>query len=452
MGQITLIKTISPVRVGKTYAMGKDGKLTKTAIADVYHGEGQVLDVPDAAAMVRLLERVTSSDDLVLVNGTFRDHADKPFSVLTKKRLIEIVTKDGADYREVDKAGTIYTIRTGPQAGARVTARLKVFQEPSGWLLLDADEPEGFPDAWRGLSFQQRLALLEPYAPGLSTAERVELRGSSARVVRRGTNSLQPASHGWVRVDDAADVARASIALRIQTVAGGTSFMSPRYSRETGEVVGWSPRTSIDLAPWHLGRLNFDSMPTVRADGYVVADASITIVNAGGGVFSPKGVETVKKSHTRRYRERTGHEITIRSDGGGAMAVVTGQLTMETAIEANGETRTLAAWMSYMEEHGLSKLRCEAPFRASESEAAFISVRPSDGEPLLYDIGIQTQFRLGAFDDDAFDAFDDPEMPTQDDGDDGPILDDEPEACGGRDDEPEDNDDDDGHETARRSK
>lgn len=440
MGQITLVRTISPVRVGKTFTLAPDGTLTKTAIADVYHGEGQVLDVPDAAAMKQLLERVTASADLVLLNGVFRGHGGQPFTIVTKKRLIEIVTRDGEDYDAVEKAGLIYTIQHGPEAGARVTARLKVFQEASGWALLDADEPKGFPDEWRGLTFQQRLGLLEPYAPGLSTAERVELRGSSARVLREGANApLQPASHGWVQVTDPGDVSRAAVALSILTVAGGTYFNSPRHSRETGEVIGYMPRTSLDLAPWHSGRLNFDSAPTVRAAGYVVAPAGIEIVNAGGGKFDPGGVAAVRKSLTRAYREKTGTAITIRKDGGSAMAVVSGQLTMQTRIEARGITRSLAAWLAYMEASGLTRMRCEAPFRASNSEAAFISIRPDTGEPLVFDIGCATQYRLAQLDDDPFGAFDDP------------ARDDTPEARSSRADEPQDNDDD-GRETARRTK
>ena len=414
MGKLTVIQTKKPENVGKTYYL-QDGRLMKQAVADVWEGIARTVDVPDAATMAKLLHKVTSSTDLVIVNGVFRGVGDDVFVIVTGRRFRQIVEADGEDFQAVLATGTVYTIKTGKNAGHKVAARLKVLQDPSGWLLLDADEPVGFPDQWRGLSCQQRLELLEPVAPGISTAERVELLGSSARVVRDG-EATGAASHGWIVVDNPGDVARAATALIVHAVAKDIYFESPRFSRETGEVIGAQARTSIDLAPWHRGRLNFDSKPTVTADGYVVADPGITIVNAGGGPFHPSGVAQVKAKQTRAFKAKTGLTIAINNRETGPMATIYGQLTMDTPIESKGTTKTLRVWMEAMFETGDTKLRCEAPFRDSQSEAAFVGFK-RDGEPFLYDIGVAVQYRLATdFDDgetvDDDQAFEDIEADT----------------------------------------
>lgn len=407
MKAVTLIVTYSPESVGKVYTLTAEGKLQKKATANVYEGRAQTLPVPDAATMAKLLEHVTSRTDLVIVNGVFRGAGDGEINIRTASRFKELVEADGANYAEVLKAGTVYTMKNGPKKGQKYAARLKDLQDASGWVLLDADEPEGFPDEWWPLSFQQRLELLELYAPGISTAERVELRGSSARVVKDGAKPTAP-SHGWIAVEDPEDLARAAVALGMHATAGGTFFPSPRRSRETGEIIGYQPRTAIDLAPWHRGRLNFDSCPTIKAKGYTLADAGITIVNAGGGSFRARGVAMVSAGVTSAYRDKTGLAVRITGDGSAAMATIYGQLTMDTPIEVRGEEKPLRDWATHMEQNNIEKLRCEAPFRASDSEAAFIGFE-RNGEPFVYDIGVSTKFSLPPQDNalSCFDEFED---------------------------------------------
>ena len=401
MKAVTLITSIRPANVGKTYTK-VDGKLTKHANANVWEGKAETVHVETAAAMAELLARVTASTNLVIVNGVFRGAGDETFRILTAKAFRQVVEADGASFADVLKAGQLYRPKSGFHAGKLVGARIKDLQEPSSWTLLDADEPKGFPDAWRGLTFQQRLELLEPVAPGISTAERVELRGSSARVVN-GSGGPPAPSHGWICCDDAEDIARAAIALQIHATAADIYFDSPRHSRMTGDVIGAQARTSIDLAPWHRGRLNFDSQPTIKAEGYTLADAAIAIVNPGGGMFSPGKVAKVTQAATRTYKAKTGCTIRVNSRGTSAMQTIAGQLTLGTQIEVGGDVRTLAAWADHMTEHGIRHLRCEAPFRDSQSEAAFIGWG-HDG-PFVYDIGVATKYVLqeeedGARDDD----------------------------------------------------
>jgi hypothetical protein len=393
MRAITVIETKKPSTVGKTYKDGPKGELVKTAVADMWEGVAQTIAVPDTEAMGRLLQMVTSSTSLVLANGIYRGAGEDEVHIRTEPELERLIKADGADYAAVKKAGVVYTMTKGPMKGLKVSGRLQAFMEPAGWMLLDADEPEGFPDAWRPLPFQQRIALLEPYAPGISTAERVELRGSSARVVRKGGRPGEP-SHGWIAVDNPADLSRAASAVRVHAVAGGTSFGCPRYSRTTGLQIGTDPRTSIDLMPWHKGRFNFDSQPVIKAKGYELADAGIRIVNRGGGAFDPTRVADVTTKTRREYKKKTGHSIHFsKRSGGGLTVVIYDQLTLDTPIEVRGDERTLRMWAEHMVENGLQKLRCEAPFRASSSEASFIAF-DRDGNPFIYDSGMGANYSI----------------------------------------------------------
>jgi hypothetical protein len=393
MRAVTLLRTITPASVGKSYHLDGAGELQKITAGHVTDAIGVTEYVPDAAAMKALLDRITSETNTVIVNGIFRGAGKGEFRFVTEKRFKEIVTADGGHFATVLEAGNLYKVKTGPLAGQLVGARKKELQEPSSWLLLDADYPKGFPEEWRGKSLQQRLELLEGIAPGISKAERVELRGSSARVVKAG----QPpgaSSHAWVLCDDAADVARAAVRLRILAVASGVSFQSPRYAKD-GTVASHVALTAIDLAPWHPGRLNFDSKPTVSAPGYTVADAGTCVINPGGGLFSTGKIRTLNDADVRAFETNTGTKIKLTD--GGETVEETGTLTWETQITRRGVTQTLRDWIDSEKTKGLLKpsgklFRCETPFRASESENAYVGIEANGY--FLFDNGTRIKYLI----------------------------------------------------------
>ena len=63
----------------------------------------------------------------------------------------------------------------------------------------------------------------------------------------------------------------------------------------------------------------------------------------------------------------------------------------DTEIESRGVVKPLSEWLAGMEVG--EKLRCEAPFRASISEAAFIR-KDGDTSAILYDSGTSTTYPL----------------------------------------------------------
>ena len=73
-----------------------------------------------------------------------------------------------------------------------------------------------------------------------------------------------------------------------------------------------------------------------------------------------------------------------------------GQLQFLTEIEIDGVIKPLADWLVHMFDRDIEKMRCEAPFRASKSEAAFIRIT-EHGEIFIFDAGLETNYYAPRF-------------------------------------------------------
>ncbi|MEO3475772.1 hypothetical protein AAFN86_28230 [Roseomonas sp. CAU 1739] len=377
---VTIIRSIQPAMVCKRYTMGAAG-IEKRAVAHVTEGEATTRDVPDAAAMMALLREVTEAPDLVICPGVFRDAGDQPFRVVPEKQFATMLNGKVGEV-----PGGVHDIH-----GSRVAARLKRGISPGAWLLLDADNPPGMPEAWQRQPFGERLGMLDKIIPGISTCERIELRGSSARVVQDGASG-GAATHAWIRVSDPARIAVLKAYATIASVTAGLSFASPRHSRiEPGKVVGHQQRTVVDLSVWDTGRLVFCACPDVQVPGYSATPAGIELVNPGGGALDLSGIVLPGKPDLDEYAARTGHRVDIEEGREAPVIRSYGDLTWETEIESRGQVKRLREWVATMRPGG--KKRCETPFRASSSEAAVIRLR-RDGKPILHDVGTGTTYHL----------------------------------------------------------
>jgi Family of unknown function (DUF5906) len=379
---ITVITSIDPRFTGKTYSLAPDGSLIKHVVAWIKEGEGRTIEVPTVAAMVKILHETTQSANQALVLSRFNgdDAIGQPFKIVTEPAL------ESRLGRSVECDG-VYKI-----GNERVAARVKRGMQSSVWVLLDADNPPGMPDEWRVLTLAERLALLEKPLPGVSTCERVEYRGSSARVVKGADKPLEP-THALIRVNDASKIEALREWLKVQTVVEGLSFKSPRYSRlNPGQEIGHEQRTLIDLAVLVPGRLVFNAKPDLAKGlaGYRVIDAGICIVNRGGGPLDIGFAKLPDTQALENYRQKTGMRLTF-SQSGSLSSTVIGALKPETEIEVRGVVKPLAEWTATMSVG--KKLRCETPFRASCSEAAFITI-DKGGDILLHDVGTTTNYVL----------------------------------------------------------
>jgi putative DNA primase/helicase len=329
--------------------------------------------------MIKVLRQTTETTNQALILDSLRNNDGKPFEIVTEAELTRLLGR-----RKVGGSG-VYEVN-----GRRVAARLKRGMQPSVWVLLDADAPEGMPDDWKALTLAERLARLEKLLPGISSCERVELRSSSARVVN-GSGAPGDCTHALIRVSHPSKIEVMRAHLQIATVNECLSFPSPRYSRITGEIVGHGHRTLIDLAVFVPGRFVFNAKPDVsRAPGCHVINAGIRVVNPGGGALDIGSVDLPDQPALVSYKKRTGTSVTF-SKGASLKSVVHGELKAVTEIEIRGLLKTLIEWTASMKPG--NKLRCETPFRASSSEAAFIAM-DKDGSVFLHDVGTSTTYPL----------------------------------------------------------
>ncbi len=362
---ITIIK--SDVPLAKTYTGTPDGGYIKGKSARVSEGTAVLHQVDTAAELVMLLRRVCAATDEALCPGAFMG------------------ASPGQEVRLLSETGLASLLRVNPPPGGvqkhegrLVAARLKRGILPSHWLLLDADNPPGIPAAWAKMDIAARLAQWEVMIPGISACERVELRGSSARV-----GPGHPATHAWVRVSNPEFVAALKSYIGVAMVNRSLSFKFQKHSRvDPARVVGVESRGVFDLAVWDTGRLVFCSRPIFTRMTVEVADPDIRIVNEGAGPLDISWVRPPSARELESYRKTT--NVRLRVSNGGLSTTSVGQLSWDTEIERRGQVRTLREWVADMSPD--EKLRCESPFRESHSEAALIRLTEG-GRPVVHDVG-----------------------------------------------------------------
>ena len=382
MAHITLIETIRPQSLGKNFELSSDGTLIKNVIANISEGTVTTLATVTPKRLKNILNIASLRDDITLMPGRFINEQHKAEAkLITQKNLAK---KLGCS--ESDVPGGVQEI-----GDERCVARLKTGIEPSDWIVIDADDPAGIPDKWRVLNLQERLELLEPLVAGISTCLRVEYRSSSARVVKDGEQT-GGATHAWIQISDPAKMEILREHVKVNMQLQELSFPSPRFSKETEQVIGHEQRTVIDLAVWLPGRLVFCSKPTVSAEGYAVVCAKVEIVNSDGGILDVSSIELPSGSDLKQLQKETGRLLSY-SHNNGLKVSDTSTLSLDTEIEIAGVSKSLGKIMADMKPG--DKVRCETPFRASQSEAAFIRLL-DNGLPMLHDVGTSTNYYLSA--------------------------------------------------------
>jgi hypothetical protein len=117
----------------------------------------------------------------------------------------------------------------------------------------------------------------------------------------------------------------------------------------------------------------------------------VEIVNPDGGPLRVLELEVPNARQFGRRRNITGEFVSYDYSRGTTRR---SGLTYDTPVEARGVVRPLREWIQHMDRHSIDHLRCEAPFRESQSEAAFIG-RTSGGHYFIFDSGLSTSFFIG---------------------------------------------------------
>ena len=380
MSHITMIRADHPSALGKRFKLDENGVLRKTAVASISAGKAVAVYIERPDELSKVLRRVCEAKNVALMPGRLVGAAGScPVQLITESKLGKIL-----NCHSTEVPGGVQEVK-----GEKYAARLKRGIEPSAWILIDADDPPGIPPAWAAMGLQERLEMLEPLVPGISTCARVEYRSSSARVVRDGEQPGR-ATHAWIQISDPAKIETLRENVKVQMQLKGLSFSSPRYSKDSREVIGHEARTVVDLAVWVPGRLVFCSKPEVANENYYVADAHVKIVNPNGGVLDVSGTQLPSDGDLEKLQRQTGRSLSY-SRTNGLKVSDTGTLTLDTLIEAKGIFKPFSEVVANMGPG--DKVRCETPFRASSSEAAFVRIA-ENGVPFLHDIGTCTNYYL----------------------------------------------------------
>jgi hypothetical protein len=274
--------------------------------------------------------------------------------------------------------------------GMKAFARLKVHAMPSTWQLLDRDEDKFTPEWAVNQSFDEWRKSLEKILPGVASVSMLRAHSSSARVLRPdGTAVGGGNGHVWIKISDASDAERTRAAIIAGALENGLAWPKTRFSKNTGEECGRGLATIIDPSVWTIGRLVFVGRPTCSG-GLAIAPQQFENItgkddalDTSVATFSPLNV------HRASARQGVKMRMTPKKTGGGKVygyASVMDNLTLDTEIELpdGGVTIVRELMKGYTD-----KVRCQAPFRASSSVAAFFAL-DEKGEPFVFDSGTDT--------------------------------------------------------------
>lgn len=357
-------------QIGKRFIEQADGSIKKESTATICHGVACQVYVPDHETLEKVLTLVSQSQHAAIVNAGFNPvSVGESFYFLSRRKLKEIGLDDEA----------VTTVD-----GLPAFARLKIHSRPSKWQLLDRDEDQYTPAWAKDLDFASWRSKLELILPGISKVKMLRAHSSSARVLRIDGSPVGGGNgHVWVKVENAEDVERTRTAIMAGAIERGISWAKPKYSKATGEVVAHSDATIIDHSVLTLGRLVFSGMP-VCVGNLIVIPQKFEII-AGELDELDTSLATFSPIKVFRITAKKGAPVRIKRSAKG-FNVIEENLSLDTALEL--EDGTLTTVESLMEEYA-GKVRCQAPFRESESVAAFFAI-DDYGRPFVFDSGTNT--------------------------------------------------------------
>lgn len=367
--------------LGKRFEIDDDGAVKKSSQATVSKASAVVRPVPDAEAFANVLREVTEDPHAALILGVpIGIKPGEPFAILSAKALARLL---GCDEHDRDVLAGVHEVEIDGTK-TKAIARLKVNFKPSSWALLDRDVDEHTPARFRG-DYDAWLRDVERLIPGVGAAERVWVPSSSARVLRDGSPPVGVGNgHTFIMLANADDAERLRRVLHLRAVLLGMSWKKPRKSKDTGEVVSHGDATVIDWSVFSPERLVFDGKP-IAGSGLTVVPAEI-VVTPGQPTVDTSSI--VLPDDVCEQLALMGSDLKVSRDGG-TITIADDTLRLDTLLEVeNGTSITVRDAMETPR-----KLRVQAPFRASESVAAFLGYE-HDGRPFVHDSGTGTNHRL----------------------------------------------------------
>jgi len=376
--------------LGKRFDTNPDGSISKSSNVRLSFGIAVQHHVPTHADLFELLKTVGNDPHAAIINAAFPDISiGEEFLILSENEIVKRLGISKSD--RVHQKGVHQVEYDGKSYKA--VGRFKENVQPSNWQLLDRDIDHHTPVNFSGLDTTAWLSALVPIIPGIDQVSYVENPSTSSRVLRECKPVAAGNSHIWIYIDNPKDIERARVALMVRAAEYGLTWLKPRYSRvNADEIVGQSLTTILDSSVWTPGRLVFDGLPST-GEGFQVLPSAISFHQ---GEYQTLDSSTIALPDSKRIREITrkaGVEMNVRITSKGIRAT-SNDLTLDTELETKDLGRLTVRELILQGVR--TETRCQTPFRASESWAAFYNVN-SDGIPFIYDHGTSITHWLNEF-------------------------------------------------------
>lgn len=370
--------------LGKRFELDAEGKVVKCPQIDTSFCYARMVLVSDHAALARLLAQVAEDEHLAIINSQFKGVAvGERFIILSEAEIERRYELKGRE-----QTAGVHLVTNDPEGCTKAVGRFRENVEPSAWQILDRDMDEHTPAEFVAMGFEAWLEQVDKLLPGVVGVDRVRAHSTSSRVLLNGLPVGGGNGHTWIRLSDPQDVERVRQILPIQAMLAGVSWMKPRFSRKTGEVVGRSPTTIIDPSVWSKARVIFVGKPVIDGAGLTVGEQCIEhVAGLTGEVLNTDALQLPPPERIREITKAAGVEMHVRS-GGGGLAMDVYDLTLAMDIEIKGYSSMTVADAADLVTPG-QKLRCQTPFRTSDSFAGVFS-RGKDGRLFVFDSGTNT--------------------------------------------------------------
>jgi len=366
--------------LGKRYVLSKDGGVDKSSNVKLSFGIAVQRKVTSAPQLKALLEEIGNDTHAAIINSYFPEiPVGEEFAILSTG---ELASRRAIDNQSRDRLKGVHPVERDGKI-IKGVCRLKENMRPSSWVLIDRDVDEHTPDALRGLDLDGFLAELNKLVPGIKITTAVVSSSSSSRVFKDGHPVSAGNAHLFIKVADPEDLDRARSCIIPRAVELEMAWTKPKYSRTNpAEIVARSWATLIDQSVWTAGRLVFCGKPTGLGD-LEILPPSIDIRMGLKGPIDTAQVDVSDVTKVSLLSRQAGAELNC-SVSNGVLTIKTNDLKLDTLL--NTQRHGVISVRDVLAERDLGKRRCQAPFRVSESWAAFLNVN-ADGIPFVYDSG-----------------------------------------------------------------
>ena len=377
--------------LGKQFTKNPDGTIGKKSAVSVSFGIAVMHQVGTQDDLSQLLQEVGNDSHAAIINARFDGiEVGEEFIILSER---EIEARLGIPRSDRSKqAGVHLLIHEGKEYKA--VGRFKENVHPSSWQFFDRDIDQHTPAQQASLTHDEWLTAINKFCPGILDVSFCHVGSTSSRVFNDGKPVGGGNGHTWVKFSDPADVERFRTAVMITAAQAEMTWLKPRYSKsELGKVVGQSLTTIIDPSVFTPGRLIFVGQP-VAGDGLTVEPISAAVHLGTQDAFDSNSVKLPEADAVREITRKAGVEMDVSQSGDG-LRITTHDLTVDTEIET--EDLGILTVREFLERGINTKVRCQTPFRESNSYAAFIKYG-TDGTPFIFDVGTSTTHWLNEVD------------------------------------------------------